>query len=159
MSGDAAPHKLPYRYPCDKTMRALLTLLTALLLTGCATAEDFWNNELLGVYAPETLRRKQAEQAKGFLIDALNYWLGRPKSDYIRVIGAPDRCTALNTGGEVCEWSQRAPRPEQRVSFTYSREGIARAWSYRGDYGQLTNADAQARGGQAAPASAVSPSR
>lgn len=95
-------------------------------------------------------------------------WLGKTKDVRINVIGPPDTCTVLNTGGEVCEWvstgaasaSLSCPADlihrepdcpggvgeswEHHVLYTYDRDGIATTWNYRGSSGQRTSGGPQA---------------
>lgn len=121
-------------------MTPLTLSALAILLSGCAAVDRFWDKEIVAVYAPDHLH----EQEKTYLIEAYNYWLGQPKKDRVRALGAPSQCTALNTGGELCEWMHSGSAAQQHVTFTYDRDGIARAWSSQGVYGQLTSADAPA---------------
>lgn len=129
-------------------MKLLTIAITSLLLTGCMQARSFWDKEILDVYAPNTLRDRE----KNGLAETLNGWLGKPKNERIRIIGPPNACSGLNTGEEVCEWvtatrsvasssQSSASSSEQHVTFTYDKSSIARSWSYRGAYGQFTNAD------------------
>jgi hypothetical protein len=97
-----------------------------------------------------------------------NPWLGKTKHVRMSVIGPPDNCAALSTGGEVCEWvshgvstaSLNCPADrvhgehecrggggeswEHHVLYTYDRDGIATAWTYRGSSGQRSSGGSQA---------------
>jgi len=81
----------------------------------------------------------------------------------------------LTTAGESCEWkspwverSSASPTNQSRatvsetryqyIAFTYDRSGIARSWSYRGPYGQFTNADYQVTKAQRPSSSQPAPS-
>jgi len=92
-----------------------------------------------------------------------NPWLGKTKDVRINVIGPPDTCTVLSTGGEVCEWvsngvastSLNCPADlihrepdcrgevgeswEHLVLYTYDRDGVAIEWNYRGSSGQRSS--------------------
>jgi len=94
-------------------------------------------------------------------------WLGKTKAVRMSVIGPPDKCTTLSTGGEACEWitngvasaslncpadlSPEAPECrggvgeswEDHVIFTYNRDGIATVWNYRGSSGQRSSGASQ----------------
>jgi len=83
------------------------------------------------------------------------------------VIGPPEKCTTLSTGGEICEWVSNGiagatlncpadlahREPECRggvgeswvhhVLYTYDRDGIATAWNYRGSSGQRSSGGSQ----------------
>lgn len=137
-------------------MKRLGIILMALLLSGCATLESVWDEEVLSPYLPGV----QADKQKKILAEGLNHWLGQPKSERIRVAGPPQGCVTLDTVGESCEWKSpwverssasatnqsRATASETRyqyIAFTYDRRGIAKSWSYRGPYGQFTNSDYQ----------------
>jgi len=97
-----------------------------------------------------------------------NPWLGKTKDVRVNVIGPPDTCTVLSSGGEVCEWvsngvasaSLNCPADlihrepdcrggvgeswEHHVLYTYDRDGIATAWNYRGSSGQRSSGGSQA---------------
>ncbi|MEW6542756.1 MAG: hypothetical protein AB1411_04000 [Nitrospirota bacterium] len=118
-------------------MNRLTVLLPCLLLFGCASAESLYDT-VMGA-GPLALSDVREDQAKNYLVDALNYWLGKPKDERVRVVGSPSQCAPLNTAEEVCEWRQ----PTQQVLFTYDKDGIGKSWSYRGDYGEFTNANYQ----------------
>lgn len=92
------------------------------------------------------------EESKRFLVDALNFWLGKPKDERIRVFGAPSRCARLDGAQEQCEWK----KTNQQVVFLYDSNGIARSWSYRGDFGGFTSGNYQ-RGAAQPVASKPSP--
>jgi hypothetical protein len=135
-----------------RNMRVVILIMTVAVLAGCGTAEQFWDKEVLGAYAPDKLREKKTEQGRSFLIDSLQYWQGKPKSERVRVFGAPDACTPTAAGGEVCEWTKSRSKTPQAIVYAYDREGIARSWGYRGAYGEFTSADyAQAKSGVVAP--------
>ncbi len=125
-------------------MTVLTILFAVLLLSGCVSLEKFWDKEFLEVYAPSKLREKEQR----YMAENLDYWLGKSKKERVRVIGAPSTCSALNAVEEVCEWAHRT---DQLVAFTYDRDGLARAWAYRGMLGQFTSADYRA--GKFAPSS------
>jgi len=137
-------------------MKRLGIILMALLLSGCATLENFWDEEVLSPYLPGV----QADKQKNILVEGLNHWLGQPKSERIRVAGPPQGCVTFNTIGESCEWKSpwvergaassthqsRATGSEtqyQYIAFTDDRSGIAKSWGYRRPYGQFTNSDYQ----------------
>ena len=92
-------------------MKRLGIILMALLLSGCATLENFWDEEVLSPYLPGVQPNKQ----KNILVEGLNHWLGQPQSERIRVAGPPQGCVTLNTIGESCEWKlpwvERVLRP------------------------------------------------
>lgn len=136
-------------------MKIVSLVLAALVLGGCGTAEEFWDKEVLGAYAPDRLRDKKTEQGRSFLVDSLKYWQGKPKSERVRVFGAPDACKPMATGGEVCEWTKSRSLTPQAIVYAYDREGMARSWSYKGMYGQFTSADYQAYQQGASPVSTV----
>lgn len=104
----------------------------AVALNGC----EFWEKEIVDVYAPESRRDKQRE----FFIQSLNYHLGKSKADRIRVFGAPNTCTAQGAATEICEWQQLSDTQKHFVAYTYG-SGLATAWSYHGSYGEFTNAN------------------
>lgn len=106
-------------------------LLAALVLSSCEGFDLVGKTSIVGLGNPD--------EGKQFLVEALNYWVGRSKEERTRVFGAPSRCTKLNTAGEICEWRNS----KQLVAFNYDPEGVARSWSYRGEYGQFTNATHQ----------------
>lgn len=137
-------------------MKRLGIILIALLLSGCATLESFWDEEVLSPILPGV----QADKQKNILAEGLNHWLGQPKSERIRVAGPPQGCVTLTTAGETCEWkspwvdrSSASPANQSRatvsetryqyIAFTYDRSSVARSSSYRGPYGQFTNTDYQ----------------
>ncbi len=80
-------------------------------------------------------------------------WLGKTKDERIKSEGPPDKCEVLVTGEEVCEWrsggisgqgsysahsgygQSSSSSWEHRRIFTYDKNHIARAWSYRGSLG------------------------
>lgn len=126
----------------------------ALLVSGCTLLERFWDDEVLSKYAPNVL----LEQQKTHLAESLNFWLGRPKSERIRVAGDPQECVTLGPTGERCEWKSAwvttnsvSPTGQSRmagsdgryqyITFFYDRSGIAGSWSYRGPYGEFTNSN------------------
>lgn len=117
----------------------LLPFLVLLLtLHGCSPIEEFYEKEILGVYAPEKLKEKQTEEGKAFLVESLNYYLSRLKDDRVRVFGPPSQCTALSPAGETCLWRG----PTQQIAFAYDRDGYARSWAYEGPQGRFTSQDA-----------------
>ena len=118
-------------------MKLPVILIASLLLGGCVAVEDFWEKEIQAVYTPDSLREKNKRR----MAETLNYFLGKPKDERIRVIGAPDKCIVLNPGGEICEWKPKASSSEQHITYTYDRDSIAKSWSYQGVYGQFTNAN------------------
>lgn len=74
-------------------------------------------------------------------------WLGKTKDERVKVIGAPDKCTAVSDG-EVCEWVAsdvstvgNGSSLEHHISYTY-RGGIATEWNYWGDWGQRSSRSA-----------------
>lgn len=112
----------------------LLTLVCLIVvLNGC----EFWDKEIVDVYAPESRRDKQRE----FFIQSLNYHLGKSKADRIRVFGSPNKCTTQSSTKEICEWKQLSDSQEHFVAYTYGSGGLATAWSYHGSYGEFTNAN------------------
>lgn len=113
----------------------LAIVVLAVALAGCDTASSFWQKEVVNVYTPGI----KMEQDRKQLVETLNYWLGKPKAERIRVIGPPLQCTPQRPN-EICEWGA-ATAASQRVSVTYDAEGIARAWAYEGPYGQFTSAN------------------
>jgi len=117
---------------------SLLLLLTALAWGGCDGFDLVSKTALLAPGSPE--------EGKKFLVEALNYWVGRSKDERVRAFGAPVRCQKLETA-EVCEWKTT----RQLVAFNYDAGGIARSWSYRGEYGQFTKANHQGVKLSAAP--------
>jgi len=125
-----------------KRAAMLFPLLVALLtLEGCSIIEEFYEKEILGVYAPEKLKEKQTEEGKAFLVESLNYYLSRLKDDRVRVFGPPSQCTALSPAGETCLWRS----PTQQIAFAYDRDGYARSWAYEGPQGQFTSQDHKPR--------------
>ena len=118
-------------------MKLAVILIACLLLGGCVAAEDFWEKEIQAVYTPDSLREKNKRR----MAETLDYFLRKSKDERIRVIGAPDKCTGLNTGEEICAWTAKASSSEQHITYTYDKDGIARSWSYRGALGQFTNAN------------------
>lgn len=82
-----------------------------------------------------------------------NQWLGKHRDERIKSVGPPNRCFALETREEVCEWSQEGVRGESyygtsagyghtaswrhSVLFLYDSGHIAKSWSYNGDWGQF----------------------
>jgi hypothetical protein len=104
------------------------------LLVGCAELRQFWDKEFVEVYTPGASQEQKIRETGGIL----NYWLGRPRDERIRVMGPPDRCTALQTGEDVCEWTTRGASSGQQVTYTYDR-GVATAWSYRGTLGVFSS--------------------
>lgn len=115
------------------SMKLFLLIFLTAVLQGC----EFWDKEIVDVYAPDSRRDKQRE----FYIQSLNYHLGKPKADRIRAIGPPDQCRNQNSTTEICEWTQVGQPLEHTVTYTYGRDGLATAWSYRGSYGEFTNAN------------------
>ena len=109
-------------------MNILLVLLASLVLSGCQGLD------LIPDVSPSG---GGPEQSKKFLVDALNYWLGKPKEERVRVFGAPSQCAKVKDTQERCEWK----KPTQQIVFLYDSKGIARSWSYRGDFGQFNNAN------------------
>ncbi len=95
----------------------------------------------------------------------LNPWLGQTKDDRMKIIGPPDKCAALSTGGEVCEWvfsgvsAVHCPSDavygghqcsgggswEDRFVFTYDRDGITTQWNYNGSLVQRSSRVSQTR--------------
>jgi len=118
-------------------MKLPVILIASLLLGGCVAVESFYEKEIQAVYTPDTLREKNKKR----MAETLDYFLGKPKDERIRVIGAPDKCMALNQGGEICEWKPKASSSEQHITYTYDKDSIATSWSYQGVYGQFTNAN------------------
>jgi len=108
-------------------------MFMAAFLHGC----EFWDKEIVDVYAPESRRDGQRQ----FYIQSLNYHLGKPKADRVRAVGPPDRCMSQNSTTEICEWTKVGQPLEHSVAFTYGSGGLATAWSYRGSYGEFTNAN------------------
>jgi hypothetical protein len=106
-------------------------LLAVLLLSSCDGFDLVGKTSLLG--------QGSAEEGKKFLVEGLNYWVGKSKDERMRVFGAPHKCTRVNPAGETCEWRNS----KQLVAFHYDQGGVARSWSYRGEYGQFTNATHQ----------------
>lgn len=116
---------------------ATLSLVTVLFL-GCTETQKFWEKEFVGVYAPGV----QKEKDKARLGESLDFFLGKSKSERIRIIGPPNSCTPLTAGWETCEWLPKAVSVgAQQIAYSYDPNGIAGAWSYRGPLGQFTNAD------------------
>jgi len=116
--------------------RLAVLALTASLMSGCAETEKFWEKEFVQVYAPAKLREKDRVRTG----ESLDFFLGKSKDERIRIIGPPNACTRLTTGGEICEWSPKASSAlEQHVAYSFDRDGIARGWSYRGPLGQFTH--------------------
>lgn len=111
-------------------MNILFVLLAALILSGCQGIN------LIPDVSPSGAG---PEEGKKFLVDALNYWLGKPKDERVRVFGAPSQCTRLQRAQEKCEWT----KSNQQVVFLYDPDGIAKSWSYRGDFGHFNNANHQ----------------
>lgn len=91
-----------------------------------------------------------------------NQWLGKTKDERMKADGPPSKCLLLSDGGEVCEWvsggvsgggsynpytgfgDSSVSSWEHRRIFTYDRDHIARAWSYRGSLGQRSSKGANA---------------
>lgn len=119
-------------FPRRGTKLLLLIFMTA-FLNGC----EFWDKEIVEVYAPESRRDRQRE----FYIQSLNYHLGRPKAERIRAVGPPDRCANKSPTTEICEWTQVSQPLQHSVAYTYGSGGLATAWSYHGSYGEFTNAN------------------
>jgi len=113
----------------------LVVAVIAALVAGCDTTSSFWQKEVVNVYTPGIKKAQDKKQ----LVETLNYWLGKSKTERIRVVGPPFQCTPQRPS-EVCEWNAAAVA-SQRVSMTYDADGIARAWAYQGPYGQFTSAD------------------
>jgi hypothetical protein len=149
-------------------MKWLGIALMALLVSGCGLLERFWDDEVLSKYAPNVL----VEQQKTHLAESLNSWLGRPKSERIRVAGNPQECVTLSPAGERCEWksawvttNSASPAGQSRmtgsdgryqyIAFLYDRSGVASSWSYRGPYGEFTNSNYKEM--KAGPASSSQP--
>src|SRR5437867_642935 len=119
------------------------------VMTGCGALEGL-GDEIGSLF--KTSSQYREEQA-----ESLNKWLGKHKDERIRTKGPPDRCTALSTGEESCEWTKRGISGggsasggqgsssfsswEHRAVYTFDREGIARQWSYNGYWGSFTSAD------------------
>lgn len=116
-------------------MKLPVILIASLLLGGCVAVEDFWEKEIQAVYTPDSLREKN----KTRVAKTLDYFLGKPKDERVRVMGAPDKCMALNPAGEICEWKPKASSSEQRITYTYDKDSIATSWSYQGILGQFTS--------------------
>ena len=54
----------------------------------------------------------------------LNTWLGKSKDERMTRKGPPDKCAALSTGGEVCEWSvQGVSNASVNCSWDYVHGG------------------------------------
>ena len=118
--------------------RLEVIVVLGVFAAGCTEVEKFWDKEFVEVYAPGHVKEKD----KARMGESLNYFLGKSKDERIRVIGKPDACSQYNTGEEACEWTPKASSSgQQRVVYTYNRDGLARAWSYSGPLGQFTNAD------------------
>jgi hypothetical protein len=118
-------------------------LVIAVFMSGCEALQQFWDKEFVAVYTPGSLREKQKTRMAG----TLNYWLGRSKDERTRIIGPPQECVSFNKTEELCEWriargggSASAPETHS-FTYTYNQDHLARAWTYRGDYGQFTSAE------------------
>jgi len=125
--------------------------LIGIILSGCTEVEKFWDKEFVGVYA----KGHQQDKDKARLTESLNFFLGKSKDERIRIIGKPDACTPVNTGGEICEWTPKASSAQaQHIVYGFDRDGIATGWRYRGPLGDFTSADSM---GTAAPTSSAQP--
>jgi hypothetical protein len=113
----------------------LVVVALSLSLSGCSIFEPFWDKEVLDKYAPETRRSQQKDN----LIQALNYYLEKPKAERVRIAGPPDKCTNQSSTEENCEWTWVSNSAKQFVAYTYGSGGLAKSWSYDGYFGQFTN--------------------
>jgi hypothetical protein len=62
-------------------------------------------------------------------------WLGKHKDDVVKEWGIPKQCVSLRSG-EVCEWDAPGVAPGDRVTFDFTKDGLACHWTYRGFYGE-----------------------
>jgi hypothetical protein len=127
---------LPYGFCFQGWMMKLSTLvLVALFMTGCGIFDQFWEKEVLDKYAPETQRNQQKER----FIQALNFYLDKPKAERVRIAGAPDKCTNQTSTEENCEWTWVSNSMDHSVVYTFGTGGLAKSWSYAGSFGQFTS--------------------
>jgi hypothetical protein len=124
----------------------ILIVILFLLLSGCSymmCAAGFCD-----AYDSERLNAMESKW---------NQWLGKTKDERIKDMGPPDKCAVLDSGEEVCEWRRGGVSGggsynpytgvgdssvsswEHRIIFTYDKDRIARAWSYRGSLGQRSS--------------------
>jgi hypothetical protein len=116
-------------------MKSLTLVLLALLISGCSVWDPFWDKEVVDKYAPETRRNQQRES----LIQALNFYLDKPKVERVRIAGSPTSCTSQSPSVESCEWAWVSNSTNHSVAYTYGRSGLAEFWSYNGYFGQFTS--------------------
>ena len=109
----------------------------AIGLSGCGIFEvysDLGNAIFLG-------KEGMAEKRLNEMTPRWNLWLGKAKDERIRKMGPPEQCATLQTGEEVCTWVVLRPNYQQRLSYTYDRQGIAQEWNYVGDWGKRSSRD------------------
>lgn len=123
-----------FAYP-EVDMKSSTLVLVALLMSGCAIFDQFWDKEILEKYAPETLRNQQREN----FIQALNSYLEKTKAERVRIAGSPDKCTNQSSSEENCEWTWVSNSAKHSVAYTFGSGGLAKSWSYKGYYGQFTS--------------------
>ena len=116
-------------------MKLPTLVLVALFMTGCGIFDQFWEKEVLDKYAPETQRNQQKER----FIQALNFYLDKPKAERVRIAGAPDKCTNRTSTEENCEWTWVSNSMDHSVVYTFGAGGLAKSWSYAGSFGQFTS--------------------
>lgn len=123
--------------PAELFPRLRMNLFALVCLTGVLNGCEFWDKEIVDVYAPNSRRDKE----KTFYVQSLNTHLGRSKAERIRAVGPPDKCTNKGPTTEICEWTQLSKPLDHSVAYTYGSGGLATAWSYHGSYGEFTSAN------------------
>lgn len=118
-------------------MQLVTVLILAVLISGCEVFHKFWEKEFVQKYAPETQRNRQKEN----FVQALNFYLEKPKSERVRIAGSPSTCTKQNSSEENCEWTWVSNSGGHTVVYTYGGGGLAKSWTYNGYFGQFTSAN------------------
>jgi hypothetical protein len=116
-------------------MKLVTLMLVTLFVSGCGLFDQFWEKEFLDKYAPETRRNQQKDN----LIQALNFYLEKPKAERVRIAGSPNGCTTPSSSEENCEWTWSSNSASHSVSYMYGSGGLAKSWSYNGSFGQFTS--------------------
>ena len=110
-------------------MKPIAILLIGLMLAGCGVMEAYTDVGRAIFQSKEERKTQQGAR--------LNKWLGKTKTDRIQAVGFPDQCSALQNGGELCEW--RFDQGETRVLYTYNSNGVATAWRANTSLGLLSS--------------------
>lgn len=108
-----------------------------IVLSGCGIFEIYSDIGTVLFLGREGIAEKRLNE----MTPSWNLWLGKAKDERIRKMGPPEQCAILQTGEEVCTWALFSPNYQQKLSYTYDRQGIAREWNYVGDWGRRSSRD------------------